>query len=171
MNRNIVFLLLLTLVGCNKDRKIVEKLSLDWNYDYSSEIIHATLIKNEVSYSNADACEVNYSVFEVIESFKGAYDIGDHFKATGILAHETHYEGSQHLLMLKPFKANEFPGYGNCLNETYSDYLTVHNWCCSIDSSKPSSLIVYDMLNSETKGENYLYPTPPIFDYLRKRGK
>jgi hypothetical protein len=171
VNRSIIVLLILSLIGCAEESEIVERLSLDWNYDYSSDVIHATLITNEVSQSNLGTCEVNYPTFKVIESFKGRYSAGDYFNAVGIGAHETQNESSQHLLLLNPFKANEFPGYGDCLNETYSDYLVVHNWCCSIDVSEHSSLIMYDMLNSEMKGENYLYPTKPIFEYLRKRGE
>jgi hypothetical protein len=155
-------------MSCSNLGRVEDRVSLKWNYEYSSDVIHAVLISNEVSETNSGACKVHYSTFEVIESFKGRFQKGDKFKASGIEAHEVTNEGSEQFLLLKPYVAKAYPGYGDCLNEDYSDYLVIHNWCCSIDTSGERSLIMYDMLNSEQASENYLVSTKAVFENLRQ---
>ena len=50
-------------------------------------------------------------------------------------------------------------------------FFSIHNWCCSIDTTNEHSLVVYNMINSEQKSENYLLPTEPVFNFLRQQGK
>ncbi|WP_146216811.1 hypothetical protein [Glaciecola sp. KUL10] len=159
------------IVGCTPEKAPPERLHLEWNYKYSSHVIHAKLIESKTSISNSNKCAVNFSVFEVLESFKGGVPSGNLLQITGVNAHEVTEEGSEHLLLLIPFVADDFPGYGECSNQKYSNFLSIHNWCCSIDTRNEHSLIVYDMINSEQKSENYLLPTEPIFDFLRQQGK
>ncbi|MFT6530439.1 MAG: hypothetical protein ACJAZB_002105 [Psychrosphaera sp.] len=171
MNQVLFFIFVLSFSTQANADALESKLSLDWNYNYSSNVIHAKLIKNQVSVTNDGKCKVNYSTFEVIESFKGNIKKGTKFSSTGIGAHEVNAESSEQLLLLKPFVATEYPGYGECSNEEYSNFLSIHNWCCSIDNTNEHSLIMYDMLNSEQKSENYLYPSREVFNYLRQLKK
>ena len=168
MNRIILITLTIVLTSCSDLEKVEDRVSLKWNYEYSSDVIHAVLISNNVSETNSGACKVHYSTFEVIESFKGGLQKGDRFRASEIEVHEVTGEGSEQFLLLKPYIAKEYPGYGDCLNEDYSDYLAIHNWCCSIDVSGERSLVMYDMLNSEQAGKNYLIPTKSVFQHLRQ---
>lgn len=140
--------------------------NLEWNYGYSSDVLHAVLIRNNADKSNSNRCKVYYSEFKVIESFKGNHKVGEIIKSSGIGAHETEFKGSEHLLFLNPFIATGYPGYGDCDNQTYVDFLTIHNWCCSIDKSQ-GDLIMYDMLDSETSGDRYLVSKNLVFNYLR----
>ena len=166
--RTILAISILFLASCSDLGKVDDRVHLEWNYDYSSDVVHALLISNNVSVTNSDGCRVNYSVFEVIESFKGKFERGDRFKASGIQIHEVTTEDSQQFLFLKPLVTEDYPGFGDCLDEDYSDYLIIHNWCCSIDLTGSHSLILYDMLNSETSGERYLVPTEPVFQKMRQ---
>lgn len=168
INRIMLIILTFALMSCSGLGRVEDRVSLKWNYEYSSDVIHAVLISNDVSETNSGACKVHYSTFEVIESFKGGFQKGDRFRASGIEAHEVTSEGSEQFLLLMPYIAKAYPGYGDCLNEDYSDYLAIHNWCCSIDNSGERSLVMYDMLNSGQAGENYLVPVKPVFRHLRQ---
>ena len=171
MYRILLIGIFITVFGCTSDSATPERLHLEWNYEYSSHILHAKLIESKTSISNNNKCSINFSVFEVLESFKGSAASGDLLQITGVSAHEVTAEGSEHLLMLIPFVAKDFPGYGECYNQKYSNFLSIHNWCCSIDTRDERSLIVYDMINSEQKSDNYLLSTEPIFNFLRQQGK
>ncbi len=160
--------LLILLSGCSTFDKVEDRAHIKWNYKHSSDVIHALLIENTNSTTNNDECNVRYSKFKVIESFKGELKEGEIFNATGISTHECRVKGTEQFLMLKPFVATDFPGYGNCLNVDYLSFLTIHNWCCSINSIKQRSFVMYDMLTSEQSGERYLVPVSDTFQALRK---
>ncbi len=158
----------LLLSGCSSFDKVEERVYLKWNYDYSSDVVHAVTLRNRVSTTNNGKCNVHYSEFEVIESFKGKFEAGDIIEASGITAHEYTNEGSEQFLLLKPFVATGHPGYGECSNEVYEEYLSIHNWCCSINTEGERSLVMYDMVNSEQSGPRYLVPVRGVFSELRK---
>ncbi len=158
------------VLGCTFESS-PERLDLEWNFEYSSHVLHARLVESKTSVTNNNKCSVDYSVFEVLEPFKGDVKRGELLNVTGINAHEIREKNSEHLLLLIPFVAEDFPGYGECANQRYNSFLSIHSWCCSIDATNEHSLIVYDMINSEQKSENYLLPTEPIFNFLRQQGK
>lgn len=158
------------LAGCTFESS-PERLDLEWNFEYSSHVLHARLVESKTSVTNDNRCNVDYSVFEVLEPFKGDVERGDLLNITGINAHETRELGSEHLLLLIPFVAEDFTGYGDCANQRYNSFFSIHNWCCSIDTTNEHSLVVYNMINSEQKSENYLLPTEPVFNFLRQQGK
>ena len=64
-------------MSCSGLGRVEDRVSLKWNYEYSSDVIHAVLISNDVSETNSGACKVHYSTFEVIESFKGGFQKTD----------------------------------------------------------------------------------------------
>jgi hypothetical protein len=89
------------------------------------------------------------------------------FKAVGIEIHEYPNVGSEHFLLLKPLLVTNYPGLGNCNNSDYQDYFDVKGWCCSLDNAGEKSFVMYDMINSEQKGKNYLVPVRATYVYLR----
>jgi len=142
------------------------RINLLWNFRYSSDVVHGIVLSEDIQLVGAK-CAIPYSNIKVVESFKGSMQSGQIFKVIGIQVHEYDNVGSEHFLLLKPFVAMEYPGFGDCKNMDLETYLVIHNWCCSIDVEKWRSLVIYDMLNSEQKGNNYFYPTAPVFIYLR----
>lgn len=170
MNKNMLRICVLSifLSACSNFDRVEERARLNWNYDYSSDVVHAITLRNTVSRTNNGECNVRYSEFRVIESFKGTFKVGDIIKASGISAHEYTDEGTEQFLLLKPFIAKHYPGYGECSNEEYEEYLSIHNWCCSINTEEERSLVMYDMINSEQSGPRYLVPVADVFRELRK---
>lgn len=164
----IISVILILISGCSTFSKVEDRAHIKWNYEYSSDVIHAVLVENSISRSNDGKCNVRYSKFRVIESFKGKLKKGEIFKATGISAHEYRDVGSEQFLLLKSFVATQYPGYGECSTEEYASYLSIHNWCCSINSDGERSFVMYDMLNSEQSGDRYLVPVAYTFEAVRK---
>ncbi|MBN1009196.1 hypothetical protein [Amphritea pacifica] len=166
-----MLVMLILISGCSTFSKVEDRAHIKWNYEYSSDVVHALLVENSISSSNSGKCNVRYSKFRVIESFKGKLKTGETFNATGISAHEYRDEGSEQFLLLKPFIATQYPGYGECSTEEYASFLSIHNWCCSISSEGERSFVMYDMLNSEQSGDRYLVPVADTFEVIRKLKK
>jgi hypothetical protein len=156
--------------GTNYDiDDLEERIDITWNYDYSNNVIYGELIENHVIESNDKQCSFNVSDIRVIESFKGKYKVGDIFTTTGISAHETSEEHTEHLLFLKDLKVSEYPGFGDCNKQEYTHFQSIHNWCCSIVDGAPSKqLLMYDMINSETSSKRYTVDAEIVFIKLRK---
>ncbi len=159
------------------DRQIIDKVdsrvNLKWNYDYSSHVVYGKLIDNISAVKNSGTCKFNYSIVEALESFKGNIKKGQMFSVLGMSIHESGYEQSYQLLFLKDFELSYYPGFGDCNLEMFpANIAMIHNWCCSIEQSnkKPNDigLVMYDMINSEQKSDNYIVPAAPVFKKLRK---
>ena len=163
----IVVILLICLASYIVDFiKVSYRINLLWNYNYSSDVAQGIVFSKNISHSNENRCNVNYSNIRITESFKGELRSGNIIKAIGIEAHEYREVGSKHFLLLKPFLATEFPGFGNCKNEDFQDYFVIHHWCCSINSQQ-NSFNMRDMINSEKAGDIYLVPVEATYTYLR----
>ena len=146
-----------------------ERVRISWNFDYSSNVIHGELIKNHLIESNDKQCSFKVSDIKVIESFKGKYKVGDVFTTTGIGAHETIEERTEHLLFFKKLKVSDYPGFGDCSAQKYIHFQSIHNWCCSIvDGEHSKQLLMYDMINSEASSKRYTVDAELAFTKLRK---
>jgi hypothetical protein len=96
--------------------RVDSRVNLLWNYDYSSDVAHGIVLSDGIAHSNENKCNVNYSSIRIMESFKGGLQSGRIIKAVGIEAHKYRKVGSEHFLFLRPFLANEYPGFGDCSN-------------------------------------------------------
>jgi hypothetical protein len=169
MRMPVVFLFGLLLIACTHRLKTEDLIGLNFNYNYSSDVIHGVLINRGVAESNNSSCKVKYSTFRVLESFKGSMKVGATFRAIGIELHEYKDVGSEQFLLLKPFVATEFPGFGDCKNEAYAEYLSIHNWCCSINNDGEKSFVMYDQMGEDIAGSPYLAPVKNTFKLLRAK--
>lgn len=142
------------------------RINLLWNYNYSSDVVHGMVLHKDIP-SSVENCNIKYSNVKVLESFKGKMQSEQIFKVVGVGIHESDNVGSEQFLLLKPFVATSYPGFGDCKNEDWKDYLVVHNWCCSLEGKRLKLFVTYNMINSEEKGGNYLRTTELTFIYLR----
>jgi len=145
-----------------------ERINIDWNYDYSSNVIYGKVLKNRFVQSNNNECAFTVSDIKVIESFKGNYKVGEVFTTTGISTHETTEDNTEHLLFMKNLSVKDYPGFGDCKDKEYDQYQSIHNWCCSIvDVDSTKKLLMYDMVNSEMASKTYTVDASIAFTKLR----
>jgi hypothetical protein len=146
-----------------------ERIDVDWNYDHSSNVVYGQVVKNHLVQSNSNACSFTVSNIKVIESFKGSYQVGDVFTTTGIGAHETTNDNTEHLLFMNDLNVKDYPGFGDCDENKYIKFQSIHNWCCSIvDGDSAKQLLMYDMVNSETASKTYTIDASIAFTRLRQ---
>jgi len=146
-----------------------ERIDIDWNYDYSSNVVYGKVLKNHLVQSNNNECSFTVSDIKVIESFKGNYKVGDVFTTTGISAHETTEDNTEHLLFMQNLSVKNYPGFGECKEKQYEQFQSIHNWCCSIvDIDSTKQLLMYDMVNSEVASKTYTVNANVAFARLRQ---
>jgi len=146
-----------------------ERIDVDWNYENSSNVVYGKVVENHLIQSSSKECSFTVSNIKVIESFKGSYQVGDVFTTTGIGAHETTKNNTEHLLFMNDLIVKDFPGFGDCDETKYIKIQSIHNWCCSIvDVDSVKQLLMYDMVNSETASRTYTIDASIAFNRLRK---
>lgn len=156
-----IFLPLIFTTSCGGDfSKFEERVGFDQEYSLSSDVITGIYVAHVPVTIETQECIYHQEEIEVTRTFKGSLSKGERIIIHGLTAQENYTIGSEHLLFLSivdsPVENDP------CIEKLYQNTRANLLWCCAL-TEDAQGVVLYDMVNSEVKSENYILSSEEIF--------